>query len=172
MSLKESFSAEEWKTLMKAPMMVSYAVAGAAPSGGIGFVKEMKAVADAIFDAGEQYPEGSLVEAVTSQIKANATDQYEGAKETFSGGEIKERAFEVCRQVNLILKSKANAEESDSYKRWLMAVAQKVAEASKEGGFLGFGGARVSESETAALSEIAAALGVDDRQNHLPASRG
>ena len=60
MSLKKSFSAEEWNTLMKAPMMVSYAVAGAAPSGGIGFVKEMKAVADAIFDAGEQYPEGVI----------------------------------------------------------------------------------------------------------------
>ncbi|HEX5732063.1 MAG TPA: hypothetical protein VF131_04430 [Blastocatellia bacterium] len=163
MSLKESFSAEEWNTLVKAPMMVSYGVAGAAPSGGIGFVKEMKAVADAIFDAGEQYPESSLVGAVTRQIKANATDGSEGPEETLSAGEIKERALEVCRQVNLILQSKASAEEADSYRGWLMTVAQKVAEASKEGGFLGFGGARVSDSETAALSEIEAALGVSDR---------
>ena len=171
MSLKESFTAEEWNTLIRAPMMVSYAVAGAAPSGGIGFVKEMKAVADAIFDAGEQYPKGTLVEAVTSQIKANATDQYEGTKETLSAGEIKERALEVCRQVSLILQSKTSVEESDSYKLWLMAVAESVAEASKEGGFLGFGGARVSEGEAAALSEVAAWLGVNDRQSHLPPSR-
>jgi hypothetical protein len=34
-----------------------------------------------------------------------------------------------------------------------------VAEASKEGGFLGFGGVQVSEAEKATLAEIAAALG-------------
>ena len=124
----------------------------------------MKAVADAIFDAGAQYPGGTLVEAVTSQIKANATDQFEGSKETLSAAEIKERALEVCRQVSLILQSKASVEESDSYKRWPMAVAERVAEASKEGGFLGFGGERVSEGETAALSELAASLGVSERQ--------
>lgn len=171
MSLKDSFTAEEWSTLIKAPMMVSYAVAGAAPSGGIGFVKEMKAVADAIFDAGEQYPEGSLVGDVTSHIKANAADQYEGPKEALSAGEIKERALEVCRQINLILQSKTSVEESDSYRRWLMGVAEKVAEASKEGGFLGFGGTRVSADEAAALSEVADRLGVDDRQSYLPPSK-
>lgn len=171
MSLKENFTAEEWNTLIRAPMMVSYGVAGAAPSGGIGFVMEMKAVADAIFDAGEQFPKGSLVEAVTSQIKANATDQFEGSKGTLSAAEIKEKALEVCRQVSLILQSKASVEESDSYKRWLMEVAGRVAEASKEGGFLGFGGTRVSEGETAALTELAASLGVNDRESHLPPSR-
>jgi hypothetical protein len=165
MSLKENFTAEEWNTLIRAPMMVSYGVAGAAPSGGIGFVKEMKAVADAIFDAGAQYPEGSLVEAVTSQIKANATDHFQGSRETLSAAEIKERALEVCRQVSLILQSKASVEESDSYKRWLMTVAESVAEASKESGFLGFGGERVSEGETAALSELASSLGVSERQS-------
>lgn len=160
MSLKDSFTPEEWKTLVRAPMMVGYAVAGAAPSGGIGFVKEMKAIADAIFDAGEQTGTGSLVGAVVDHIKSNATDQYEGPKETVQAAEIKDRVFEVCRQVNLILQSKASNEEADSYKRWLLALAQKVAEASKEGGFLGFGGTRVSDSETAALSELAAALGI------------
>jgi hypothetical protein len=34
-----------------------------------------------------------------------------------------------------------------------------VAEASKEGGFLGFGGVQVSEAEKATLAEIATALG-------------
>ena len=161
MSLKDSFTAEEWKTLIGAPMMVSYAVAGAAPSGGIGFVKEMKAVADAIFDAGEQAPAGSLVEAVVDQIKANAADRSEGPKETIAAQEVRGRALEACRQVNLILQTKATAADADSYKQWLLTVARKVAEASKEGGFLGFGGVRVNESETAAIDEIAAALGVN-----------
>ena len=33
-------------------------------------------------------------------------------------------------------------------KRWLLGIAQRTAEAAKEGGFLGFGGAQVSETET------------------------
>ncbi len=171
MSLKDSFTTEEWNTLIRAPMMVSYAVAGAAPSSGIGFVKEMKAVADAIFDAGEQAPAGSLVEAVVNQIKANATDQHEGPRETIAAQDVGGRALEVCRQVNQVLQSKANTDDVDSYKRWLLSVAQKVAEATKEGGFLNFGGVRVSESETAALGEIATALGVNDQQPYLPPSR-
>jgi hypothetical protein len=40
-----------------------------------------------------------------------------------------------------------------------MTVAQAVAAAHKEGGFLGIGGTRVSEAEEHALDEISAALG-------------
>jgi hypothetical protein len=35
-----------------------------------------------------------------------------------------------------------------------------VAEAAKEGGFLGFGGAQVSDKEAAAIKELSTALGV------------
>jgi hypothetical protein len=39
-----------------------------------------------------------------------------------------------------------------------VAVSRKVAEASKEGGFLGIGGTRVSQQEEQAIGEITAAL--------------
>lgn len=39
-------------------------------------------------------------------------------------------------------------------KTWLMNAAQKVAEAAREGGFLGFGGALLSDLEQAALEEL------------------
>ena len=38
-------------------------------------------------------------------------------------------------------------------------ISQKVAEASKEGGVLGFGGVPVSEAEKATLADISKALG-------------
>jgi hypothetical protein len=44
-------------------------------------------------------------------------------------------------------------------KDWLYAVAERTAEAGKEGGFLGFGGVAVSDAERATLLEIHAALG-------------
>ena len=38
-------------------------------------------------------------------------------------------------------------------------MTQKVAEAAKEGGFLGFGGTQVSEQEAATIKELSTALG-------------
>ena len=161
MSSKDDFTPQEWTMLIKAPMMVSYAVMGAAPSGGIGIVKEMKAVADAIVDSGEHAPAGSLVQAVVNEIKTNATDGSSGPKETIPPGEIKGRAVELCRDVAQILQSKTNEEEAQSYKLWLLSVGKGVAEAAKEGGFLIFGGTRVSDSEMEALTEVASALGIN-----------
>jgi hypothetical protein len=46
-----------------------------------------------------------------------------------------------------------------AYGRLLVDVATRVAEASKEGGILGFGGTRVSEEEQRAIDEIRAAVG-------------
>ncbi len=159
MSAKDNFTPDEWRALVRAPMMVSYGVAGAAPSGGFGHVQEMKAVADAIVDASEQASDGSLVRAVVDEIRANATDATVGEKETVSVTEIRGKALEACRMVASILESKASGEQGDNYKRWLLEVGQKVAQAAKEGGFLAFGGVRVSDSEAETLREIAAALG-------------
>jgi len=161
MSSKDDFTSQEWSTLIKAPMMVSYAVMGAAPSGGIGIVKEMKAVADAIVDSGEHAPAGSLIQAVVNEIKMNATDGSHGSKETIPSGEIKGKAIELCRDVAQILQSKTTDEEAHGYKLWLLSVGKSVAEAAKEGGFLIFGGTQVSDGEMEALTEVASALGIN-----------
>ena len=49
-------------------------------------------------------------------------------------------------------------DEAVAFKDWLKQIAQKTAEASTEGGFLGFGGVQVSEAEKATLAEITSAL--------------
>ena len=47
-----------------------------------------------------------------------------------------------------IVGAKATPEETDSYKTFVMTVAQAVASARKEGGFLGIGGKQVTEPKT------------------------
>jgi hypothetical protein len=158
MASKDNFTAEEWRSLIKAPMLNSYAVAGAAPSGEDGFIQEMSAVADGIIEGGQQAAKESLLAAVVADIIANAQDELRGQTENISIKEIKAKALDNCRSVAAILQAKASAEEADEYKRWLLAVAQKVAAAAKEGGIFGFGGTQVSESETATINEIADAL--------------
>ena len=45
-------------------------------------------------------------------------------------------------------------------KNWLAQIAQKTAEATKEGGFLGFGGTLVSDEEKAAIAKVNSSLGL------------
>lgn len=66
---------------------------------------------------------------------------------------------DALKQVATLADSKAGADAA-GFKRWLAALAERVAQASKEGGFLGIGGTRVSEQETTALRDIGVALGL------------
>src|SRR6478735_8070576 len=73
-------------------------------------------------------------------------------------GDVVPRALEILRQASAILDSEAPA-DAPAFKSWLNSVAAKVAEASTEGGFLGFGGVQASDAEKATLGDIAKALG-------------
>lgn len=159
MSARDKFTEEEWRALLRAPMLVSYAVAGASPSDEEGFVREMSAVADAVVEGGQGAAAGSLLGEVVADIVAYASDEHRGQTERIPVGEIKGRALENCRAVDALLRTKAGAEEADAYRRWLLDVAYRVAAAAKEGGLFGLGGEQVSRGEAATIDEIAAALG-------------
>ena len=60
-----------------------------------------------------------------------------------------------------LLAKKASTEEAAEYKAWAMSVAENVAKAAKEGGFLGFGGEQVSAGEKTLFAELASTLGAD-----------
>ena len=68
-------------------------------------------------------------------------------------------ASKQLREAIGILEAKATPAELDAYKRFVMTVAQAVASAHKEGGFLGIGGKQISDAENQALDEISTALG-------------
>ena len=160
MSIKEKFTSEEWKSLLKVPMLVGYAVAGADPSGKEGFIQEMSAVADGIIEGEQRAAKDSLLSAVVADIYTNADDEQRGQTEKIPVSAIKSMALEKCRAVAELLQSKASAEEADEYKRWVIGVAHKVASAAKEGGIFGFGGTQISGSEVEIINEIGAALNV------------
>src|SRR5262249_58562993 len=72
--------------------------------------------------------------------------------------ECVQRSLASLREVSAIVDAKA-PNEAAAFKAWLRDISQKVAEAAVEGSFLGFGGVRVSDTETATLRDIAKALG-------------
>ncbi|HLL70446.1 MAG TPA: hypothetical protein VK363_03380 [Pyrinomonadaceae bacterium] len=158
MSVRDKFTPEEWKSLLKAPMLSAYAVAGAAPSKQDDFIREMAAVADGVVEGESRAAKDSLLAAVIADIVANAGDETRGQTEKLSLDEVKVRALDTCRTVAATLETKVSAGEAYEYKRWVLVVAEKVASAAKEGGIFGFGGEQVSGSEIATINEIGEAI--------------
>ena len=76
-----------------------------------------------------------------------------------AGGNIGAVTSQQLHEATAILDAKATPAEIDGYKTFVMRVAQTVASAHKEGGFLGIGGKEISDTENQALDQISAALG-------------
>ena len=160
MNVKDKFTLEEWNSLLKTPMLVSYAVVGADTSNQQGIMQEMSAVADAVIEGGHGAAKDSLLGAVVADIVANAGDEQRGQTENLSVNEVRDRALAQCRGVDSLLRTKAGASEASEYKRWIIGVAHKVASAAKEGGVFGFGGAQISGNEVEVINEIGEAINV------------
>jgi hypothetical protein len=68
---------------------------------------------------------------------------------------LPQRAETALREALRVLEEKATPEEVEAYREFVLKVAETVARAHKEGGVLGIGGKEISESEQAALDELA-----------------
>jgi hypothetical protein len=158
MSVKDKFTHDEWKSLLKAPMLVGYSVAGAAPSNQEDFVREMAAVAEGVIEGEHRVSKDSLLGVVIADIIANAEDEQRGQTEKLSLDDVKARALDTCRSVAAVLETKVSPTDAYEYKRWVLVVAEKVAAAAKEGGFFGFGGEQISGNEIATINEIGEAI--------------
>ena len=162
MADKSNFTPEEWTRLLEAPMMAGMAVSAAEPSGLFGMLKESFATGKLLVQAKTDTTTNVLVKAVAADYKTaeGRKAASEGLRAKLGGGqpgEIKTKALGALRQVSALLAAKAPGDAA-AFKAWLAQISQSVAEAAKEGGFLGFGGVQVSEAEKATLAEISTAL--------------
>ena len=163
MANKANFSPDEWNQLVGGVFMAGFAVTAADPSGLWGLLKETFASGRALLQVKSNTSGNELMKAIVSDLESAegrtagrdyVKSRMEGAKRE----EVKARAIEGIRQAASVVDAKAPA-DAQAYKDWLLHVSENVAEASKEGGFLGFGGVAVSDAEKATLAEIRTALG-------------
>jgi hypothetical protein len=162
MTDKSNFTPDEWKLLLESVTMTGIAITAAEPSGLWGLLKESFAEGGELVKAKMDPKTNPLIRAVvadfeTSQGRSIARD---GLKEQLAGSkpaEIKAKCIETLRQAGALLDTKASG-DAGAFKGWLRQISQHVAEAAKEGGFLGIGGVPVSEAEKATLAEISSAL--------------
>ena len=151
MTRKADFNAEEWTTIVNGPVYAGMRVI-AADRGGT--LRETMAMSRVYQEARQnQGASAFLDELVTSPPSIDAQQVQQ------SGADIGATTVQHLNQAMRILEAKATPAEIDAYKTFVMTVAQTVASAHKEGGFLGIGGKDISEAEDQALDEISAALG-------------
>ncbi len=151
MTRKADFNAEEWSTIVNGPLYAGMRVISADRGGTL---RESLAMGQVYQQAREHHGDSELLDELVKSPPAIDPDRVREA-----GGDIAAVTAQQLRDAVAILEAKATPEELDAYKRFVMTLAQAVASAHKEGGFLGIGGKQISDAENQALDEISSALG-------------
>ena len=161
MADKSNFTPDEWKVLLQGVIAAGIAITAAEPSGLWGLLKEGFAGGAVLAKAKTDPNTNALIKAVVNDFgAAEGSAARDGLKNRFrqsKPAEMKEACIATLRQAAAIVDTKA-PRDAAAYKAWLQQISEHVAEASKEGGFLGIGGVKVSDAEKATLTEISSAL--------------
>ena len=172
MSFDEKYTESEQQLLAATPILIGSAMVFAGSSG-LGTVKELFASAKSYMAGLKDYPNNEIIQGVLpnmenreeAKVKAKALREETVARLKDKGIDSPEKIrallLDDSREVADLLAKKASTEEAAEYKAWAMSVAENVAKAAKEGGFLGFGGEQVSAGEKTLFAELASTLGAD-----------
>ncbi|WP_424928528.1 hypothetical protein [Amaricoccus tamworthensis] len=159
MTSRENFTEEEWSRVVGAPMLAGIAVTAADPGGLWGAIKESTAVAGSITD--KNAPGGLVGEIIaefqTSEGRTMAKNALHSEVKGKKPEEIVEAALLELAAISTLVAQKT-PDEIEAFRAWINELANNVAEAGTEGGFLGFGGVKVSDAEKATLDRLASAL--------------
>jgi len=147
---KADFNAEEWSTIAAGPPMAGLRVMAAERGGTL---RESFSMAKVYAKAREREGESELLDEL---VRSHPEVERIQAR---TQEELAHRAMDRLREAIELIDRKAPPPEADAYKHFVQDVAEEVAHAHKEGGFLGIGGTPVSESEQRAIDEITRLLG-------------
>lgn len=142
MTAKADFTEEEWKQVLEGPTSAGLIVVTAQKGGSI---RETFSMAEAYTDVRKEPGQSELLDAIVSAKPEVDRERMHSAEE------LKEHNLQNIRDALALVESKASADEVEQYKGFIVRLAEKVAERVKG----------VSDSEKAAVGEIAATLGVE-----------
>ena len=164
MAKQDTFTAEEWTQLRLAPSFASSGVAAADPSGIFALIKEAASSAQGMAEA---FKSNSGLELFVALAADRSMPGIPDPKSMMGEGtrdqqmqNFKTAVLDRVKSAVELVARKGSPAEADAYRKMLSDVAERAANASKEGGFLGFGGVRVSDKESAFISEVKRAAGI------------
>ena len=144
MTAKADFTAEEWDAVLEGPtsagMIVSTAERG-------GTFREAFAIAKSFAEARKDHGDSALLdEIVAAKPEMDRTRAH-------SPEEMKQHGLERIREAIALVEQKADPDEVEDYRRFVISLAERVAGAKSEGE------QPQSDAERAAIAEITEALG-------------
>ena len=144
MTAQSDFTEQEWETVLQGPPAAGTIVATASKGGTF---KESFAIAKSYAEARQEHGASELLDAIVGAKPK--VDRHLG----HSPEEVKSNGLQHVRDAVAVLESKANPEEVDDYRRFVLTLADKVASAHREDGVA------VSGLEQGAIADITEALG-------------
>ena len=164
MANQQSFTPDEWTLLRTVPSFVAGGIAAAEPSGIFGSIKEASAGVRTVMTA---LASGKNLELFGALAADGSIPGMPDPKVLLGEGprdaqisHFKAAVLERVKAASAVVGQKASPEEAAAYRAMIAEVAQNAAEATKEGGFLFFGGTRVSPAEQTFIGEVKGALGL------------
>jgi len=140
MTGKSDFSPQEWEVVLKGPPSAGMIVITAQRGGTL---RESFSMAKAYAEARKQHGDSQLLDEIASTKPEIDHTRYHSPEE------LKDHGLQHLREAVELLEAKAAPEEVDEYRRFVLTLANRVAEAHKG----------VSDAERSAMEEIAQALG-------------
>jgi hypothetical protein len=144
MTTKAAFSPEEWKTVLEGPPAAGMIVITATRGGTF---RETFAMSKAYAEARAAHGDSELLDEIVAAKPQVDHTRYHSPEE------LRDNGLKHLRDAVALVDSKAATQERDDYRRFVLALADKVATAHREGG------QSVSAGEAEAIQQITAALG-------------
>lgn len=148
MTTKAEFNAEEWETIVNGPPIAGMIVVVAEHGGSL---RETFKIGKVYEEAHQAHMGPELID----ELIASPPDPDHFRDAT----ELHEKGLQLLRDAIATLDGRVTEDELDSYRGFVMGIAERVAHAHKSGGFLGIGGQEVSANEQLALDEVREAIG-------------
>lgn len=146
MTTKTAFSPDEWELVLEGPPTAGLLVITASHGG---MFRETMAMSRAYVEARAQHGESELLDEIVAE-----KPRVERGGSVHTPEDLRVQQLDCLTGVAALLEEKATAEERQDYRHFVLAVANKVAEAHREGG------KQVSPAEEQAIQDITTALGV------------
>jgi hypothetical protein len=142
MTTKGDFTEEEWNVVREGPPAAGMMVITAQEGGSF---RESWALAKTYAEARKRHGESELLDELVSEKP--------DVKRYHSAEELEQRGLDGIREAVDLLGRKATPEEVDDYRRFVLDVAQRVAQAHEEEG------EPITSAEQAAIEKVASSVG-------------
>ncbi len=153
MELKDNFTEAEWKNLISLPYAVSLMISLAVPDI-MSMRSEMKVILSQPIDMAAESG-STLVGLISAELQSKGKrliiEQQDSIMRNKTG--YRAKTLEGCKSAAVSL-SKISPDEALAYKKWVVAIGRKVAEAAEEHNIV------ISDQEKATLDAISSALGM------------